>query len=132
MERTLFIIKPDAVGSKFSGRILGMVENAGFRIVELRMFQFDSKTASEFYAMHKEKSFFNDLLTFVTSSKCIACVLEKENAISDLRKLVGETDPSKSPLTTIRRRYGTDIQMNAVHASDSMENAKREINILFG
>ncbi|TET19585.1 MAG: nucleoside-diphosphate kinase [Candidatus Cloacimonadota bacterium] len=132
MEQTLFIIKPDAVGSKCSGRILEMVENAGFRIIELRMFQFDSKTASEFYAMHKEKPFFNDLLTFVTSSKCIACVLEKENAISDLRTLVGETDPSKSPPATIRRCFGTDIQMNAVHASDSMENAKREIDILFG
>lgn len=131
MERTLFIIKPDAVGRGFSGKILEMVENVGFRIDELKMFQFNNETACTFYAIHKDKPFFNDLVKFVTSSKCIACVLEKENAVSELRKLVGETDPLKSPPGTIRRCYGTDIQMNSVHASDSIENAEREITIIF-
>lgn len=132
MEQTLFIIKPDAVKRNVVGKILEMVEDEEFKIVQLKMLRFDIKTASDFYAIHKEKSFFNELINFITSSECVISMLEKENAVSELRKLVGETDPLKSPPGTIRRCYGTDIQKNAVHASDSIENAEKEISILFG
>ena len=132
MERTLFIIKPDAVKRNVVGKILEMVEDKEFKIVQLKMLRIDIKTASDFYAIHKEKSFFNKLINFITSSECVISVLEKENGVSELRKLVGETDPLKSPPGTIRKCYGTDIQKNAVHASDSIENAEKEISILFG
>lgn len=132
MERTALFIKPEAVKNHTTGKILGIIENAGFTLVELKMFQFDKKRAERFYAIHRGKPFFDDLIAFVTSSPCVACVLEKQNAVADLRKLVGETDPLKSPPGSIRRCYGTDIQRNAVHASDSHENAEKEITILFG
>lgn len=132
MEKTLFIIKPDAVKRNCAGEILSIIETEGFTIERMKMFQMDNGTACNFYAIHKEKPFFKDLISFITSSRCVACVLEKENAVGDLRKLVGETDPLKSLPGTIRRCFGTDVQMNGVHASDSIENAKKEISILFG
>lgn len=132
MEKTLFFIKPDAVKRNIVGKILKIVEEEGFKIVQLKMLRFSKKTASNFYAIHKRKPFFDDLIKYITSSECAASVLGKENAVNELRKLVGETDPLKSPPGTIRRCYGTDIQRNAVHASDSVENAKIEISIIFG
>ena len=132
MERTLFVIKPDALKKDFTGKILEIAEEEGFKIIQLKMLKFDKDTAEDFYSVHKGKSFFYDLISYITSSECVACVLEKENAVKKLRKLVGETDPLKSPPGTIRRCYGTDIQRNAVHASDSVENAEREISIVFG
>jgi nucleoside-diphosphate kinase len=132
MEQTLFILKPDVVKRNLIGKILSIIETEGYTITKMKMMAMDKETASRFYSIHKEKSFFGDLITFITSSQCIACVLEKENAVGDLRKLIGETDPLKSPPDSIRRCFGTDIQMNGVHASDSIENAKREISILFG
>lgn len=131
MERTALFIKPAAVSRNVTGKILSIIEDADFTIVQLKMFRFSKEMAEQFYAIHKDKPFFSDLISFVTSSPCVACILEKENAVADLRKLVGETDPLKSPPGSIRRCYGTDIQRNAVHASDSIENAKREITILF-
>jgi nucleoside-diphosphate kinase len=131
MERTALFIKPEAVKRHATGEILSIVEQAGFTIAELKMFRFSKEMAERFYAIHRGKAFFADLISFVISSLCVACVLEKENAVADLRKLVGETDPLKSPPGTIRRCYGTDIQRNAVHASDSVENAQKEISILF-
>lgn len=132
MEKTLFFIKPEAVKKNIVGKILSMVEDEEFRIIRLKMLKFDEKTASDFYAVHRGKPFFNELIRYITSSECIASVLEREDAVSVLRRLVGETDPLKSLPGTIRRCYGTDIQRNAVHASDSVENAKREISIIFG
>ena len=132
MEKTFFMIKPDAVKKNFIGKILSMVEDAGFVISQLKMFKFDKKTASIFYEIHKEKPFFNDLVTFITSSTTVVSILKKNNAVKSLRKLVGATNPLKATPGTIRRCYGTDIQRNAVHASDSTENAKREISIIFG
>ena len=131
MERTALFIKPEAVKGNSTGKILSIIEDKGFTMVKLKMFRFSSEMAEQFYAIHKEKPFFADLVSFVTSSPCVACILEKENAVADLRKLVGETDPLKSPPGTIRHSFGTDIQRNAVHASDSVENAKREMTILF-
>lgn len=132
MEKTLFFIKPDAVKRNIVGKILKIVEEEGFKIVQLKMLRFSKKIASNFYVIHKRKPFFDELIKYITSSECVASVLGKENAVNELRKLVGETDPLKSPLGTIRRCYGTDIQRNAVHASDSVENARREISIIFG
>ncbi len=132
MERTALFIKPEAVRNHTAGKILSIIENAGFALMELKMFRFSKEQAEQFYAIHREKPFFNDLIAFVTSGPCVACVLEKEHAVSDLRSLVGETDPLKSPPGSIRRCFGTDIQRNAVHASDSIENAGKEITILFG
>lgn len=132
MEKTLFFIKPDAVKRNIVGKILEIIEAEKFKILQLKMMRFDKELASNFYAIHKRKPFFNDLIKYITSSECVASVLGKENAVNELRKLVGETDPLKSPPGTIRRCYGTDIQRNAVHASDSAENAKREISIIFG
>lgn len=131
MERTALFIKPEAVRRNCTGKILTIIEDAGFTVAKLRMFRFSEEMAARFYAIHKAKPFFNDLIAFITSAPCVACVLEKENAVADLRKLVGETDPLKSPPGTIRRCFGTDIQRNGVHASDSVENAKKEITILF-
>lgn len=132
MERTALFVKPEAVKRQTTGKIISIIEDAGFTIIELKMLRFTRKMAEEFYAIHRGKPFFEDLIAFVTSAPCVACVLEKENAVADLRRLVGETDPLQSPPGTIRRCFGTDIQRNGVHASDSVENAKKEMAILFG
>jgi nucleoside-diphosphate kinase len=132
MERTALFIKPVAVKNHATGKILTIIEDAGFTVVKLKMFRFSKEMAERFYAVHREKPFFQDLISFVTSGPCVGCILEKEDAVADLRKLVGETDPLQSPPGTIRRCFGTDIQRNGVHASDSSENAKKEISILFG
>jgi len=132
MEKTLFIIKPDAVRRNIIGKILFIVEEKKFKITNLRMVTFSEETAKEFYAIHREKPFFKELIKFITSSSSVCCLLERKNAVFELRKLVGLTDPLKSPPETVRRCYGTNIQMNAVHASDTVENAKREIDIIFG
>jgi len=131
METTLFIIKPDAVERRVIGKILAAVEDSGFKIIRMRMVTLNEDLARKFYAIHKDKHFFNDLIRFMTSRESVVCVLEKENAVTELRKLVGETDPLKSLPGTIRRCFGTDIQMNGVHASDSAENARKEIYIMF-
>ncbi len=132
MGKTLFIIKPDAVKSNMTGKVLAIVENDGFKITRMRMLRFGDELAKRFYAIHKDKPFFDELIKFMTSSECVVCVLEKENAVYELRKLVGGTDPLESSPGTIRRCYGSNIQMNAVHASDSDENAGKEISLVFG
>ncbi len=132
LERTLLIIKPDAVKAKKIGRIIEMVEDAGFQIVDIKMLRWTKEEASEFYAVHREKPFFDGLVEFMTSGAIVALLLERENAIVTLRKLVGATDPTKAEPCTIRALYGTDTRRNAVHASDSPESAEFEINLLFG
>lgn len=131
MERTLSIIKPDAVKQKVSGKILSLFEENGFKIVALRKTVLTREQAKEFYAVHKDKKFYGELVDFMTSGPCIAMVLEKENAIADNRKLMGATNPLEAENGTIRKLYGKSIDSNAVHGSDSPENAVNEISFFF-
>lgn len=132
MERTLLIIKPDAVAAGNAGNILAMLEGAGgFTVRAMRMVHQDAESAGKFYEVHKERPFFGELVDFMTSGPCIPMVLEKENAISDLRKFIGATNPAEAEEGTVRKLYATNIQNNAVHASDSPESASKEIPHFF-
>jgi nucleoside-diphosphate kinase len=131
IQKTLTILKPDVVRRDLIGEIICRFQTAGFKILAIRMEHLDAQRAGGFYAVHKEKPFFKDLISFMTSGPCIPMVLEKENAIEDLRTLIGATDSKKAACGTIRQNYGTDVQENAVHASDSEENAKIEIGYFF-
>lgn len=129
--RTLTMIKPDAMNRGYAGAILDMISKAGFRIVAMKQTKLSIEKAGEFYAIHKERPFYNDLVTFMSSGPIIAAILEKENAVADFRKLIGATDPSKADEGTIRKLYATSIGENAVHGSDSDENAKIEGDFFF-
>ncbi len=130
-EQTLLLLKPNAVISGNIGNILKIIEDNSFDILQMEMMTMDIDTAEIFYSEHQEKAFFDKLIQFMTSDRSIAIILEKENAVSDLRNICGDTDPYKAETGTIRKLYGLDVTKNAVHASDSNENATREINILF-
>lgn len=130
-ERTLTIIKPDAIKKKCFGSILQVLLDKGFEIVALKHLKLTKEQAQGFYEVHKEKPFFNELVDFMTSEKVIVCCLERENAVSYLREVMGATDPNKALPSTIRANFGSDIQRNAIHGSDTVENAKREINYFF-
>lgn len=132
MQQTLAIIKPDAVAAKASGKIIDMIEQHGFAIKRLEKRDIDSATAERFYAVHKGKPFFEELITFMTSGPAVVMVLEKENAIQAWRDLMGSTDPQKAPAGSIRQLFGTDIGKNATHGSDAPETAAYEINVMFG
>jgi nucleoside-diphosphate kinase len=129
--RTLAIIKPDAVEKGYSGIIIAMIIEAGFKIKALKMVHLTKSSAEGFYAVHKERPFFNELVKFMTSGPCIPIALEKENAVEDYRKLIGATDPAKAEEGTVRKLFAVDIQQNAVHGSDSDENALKEIAHFF-
>jgi nucleoside-diphosphate kinase len=132
VERTLLIIKPDAVAARNSGNILALLEGkGGFTVRALRMEHLTRKSAEKFYAVHREQRFFRDLVEFMTSGPCIPMVLEREDAIAGLRKFIGATDPANAPEGSIRALYGTSIQNNAVHASDSASTASAEIPHFF-
>lgn len=131
MERTLLMIKPDATSRNLIGRILAMVEENGFKIVAIRNKHFSREEAERFYEVHRDKPFFNDLVDYITSGMVVGVMLERENAVEKLRELVGATDPKKARLGTIRAVYGESIERNAVHASDSYENAQRELSFFF-
>jgi nucleoside-diphosphate kinase len=113
------------------GEIIHRFELAGFKIVAMRMGRLKKDRAEGFYHVHSDKPFFDELVEFMTSGPCVPMVLEKENAIEDLRALIGVTDSKKAATGTIRQNFGTDIQCNAVHASDSVENARFEVNYFF-
>ncbi len=132
MSRTLMIIKPDAVSRNLIGEVVRRVEQAGFRVVEMKMARLTRPQAAEFYAVHKERPFYNDLLTFMTSDRVVPMVLERDDAVAHLRKVIGATDPARAEPGTIRKAFATNVQNNAVHASDSPENAAREIAFFFG
>ena len=132
MERTLMMVKPDAVGKNAIGAILQRVESEGFLVRELRMTQLSNEQGQDFYEVHKERSFFAELVSFMTSGPAVPMVLERDNAVAHLRQFIGETDSTKAAAGTIRSDFGTDVQCNAVHASDSLENAVREIDFFFG
>ena len=131
LKRTLSIIKPDAIKSKYQGKILDLLENTGFRIVAQKKIKLSKNQAQKFYDVHKEKSFFNELVEFMISDFISVQVLEAENAVFFYRELMGNTDPSKADLGTIRKLYGSNIQCNAVHGSDSEETASKEISFFF-
>ncbi len=125
------IIKPDAVARNAIGEILRRVEAEGFVLCYLHMRQLTREQAEGFYAVHKERPFFADLVEFMISGPVVPVVLEREHAVAHLRQFIGETDSSKAAPGTIRRDFGTSVQCNAVHASDSLENAAREIAFIF-
>ncbi len=131
MERTLLIIKPDAVARNAIGEVLRRLEGEGFVIRELRMTTLTQERARAFYDVHRSRPFFADLVEFMTSGPVVPTVLEREAAVTHLRKFIGETDSTQAAKGTIRREIGTDVQCNAVHASDSTENAAREIDFFF-
>jgi nucleoside-diphosphate kinase len=130
-ERTLSIIKPDAVGAGNAGKILAHLEQAGFRIAALKKLHLTRPQAEGFYAVHRERPFFGALTTFMTEGPVIAMVLEAEDAIRKLRDVMGATDSKKAAPGTIRNLYGADIERNAVHGSDAPETARFEIGYFF-
>lgn len=128
---TLTMIKPEAVTDGFSGPIIRMIEEAGFSIIGMKMTRLTLERAGQFYAVHKERPFYNSLCEYMSSGKIIAMVLKKENAIADFRKLIGATDPEQAEEGTIRKLYAKSLQSNAVHGSDSDENARIEAGFFF-
>jgi len=131
MERTLLIIKPDATERRLIGEILRRVETAHFRIAQLKLVELSVEDAREFYAIHNGKPFFDGLVEYMSSGAAVVAVLEKDNAVIDLRTLVGATDPTEAPLGTIRHDFGLDVKRNSVHASDAVDTAETEIRFLF-
>lgn len=131
LERTFFIIKPDAVEKKTVGAILQKIEEAGFQIAGLRRMHLARPVAEGFYAVHKARPFFGELVDFMTRSPVVVGVLEKDNAVAAWRALMGATDPAKAEPGTIRKLFGANVGENATHGSDSLENAKIEIAYFF-
>lgn len=129
---TFTMIKPDAVENGHIGAILGQIDQAGFRISALEMTQLTTEQAQDFYAVHKERPFFQDLVEYMTSGPVVAAILEKDNAVEDFRKLIGATDPANAEEGTIRKKYASSIAANAIHGSDSDENAQIEAGFFFG
>ena len=130
-ERTLGIIKPDAVQAKQSGLILQLIELNGFSIVEMRKMTLSKSEAEAFYAVHKERPFFGELVQYISSGPVIVVALEKENAIQDWRTLMGATNPAQASVGTLRRMFGTHIGSNATHGSDSPQTAATELAFFF-
>ncbi len=128
---TLTMIKPVAVKNGYTGKILEKITSAGFRIQALKMLRMSKADAEKFYEVHKERPFYGELTDFMSSGPIVAAVLEKENAVEDYRKLIGATNPENAEEGTIRKMYATDIQANAVHGSDSDENAEIEASFFF-
>ena len=131
MERSLVLIKPDAMERGLGGTIIGRLQQQGLKLLALKMLHVDEDLAKRHYAIHKDKPFFNDLVEYITSTPIIACVFEGEGAIEKIRWIMGATDPAKAEVGTIRADFGLDIQKNATHASDSEENARKEIGLFF-
>jgi nucleoside-diphosphate kinase len=131
IERTLAIIKPNAVANKHVGKIIDIIENHTFDILRIQKMQLTSDRARTFYAIHKEKPFFDELITFITSGPIIVMALEKENAIAEWRNTMGNTNPALAQKGTIRNLFGTNITMNTVHGSDTQETAQKELAFFF-
>lgn len=130
-EKTLSIIKPDAVKKNLIGKIIERFENNGLKVVAAKMVHLSKKQAEQFYAIHKERPFFNDLVTFMSSGPVLVQVLEGDNAISKNREVMGATDPAKANPGTIRKDFAESLDKNAVHGSDAPETAKEEISFFF-
>lgn len=125
--KTLAIIKPDAVGNGFTGKIIDRIIEAGFKVQAARLIHLSREKAEGFYAIHKERPFYNDLVDFMTSGPCMPMALEKEDAVNSFRSLIGATNPADAEAGTIRKDFAENIQNNAVHGSDSDKNAQKEI-----
>lgn len=125
------MIKPDAMRNGHAGAVLDMIIKGGFKIISLKQIKLTAENAGQFYAVHNERPFYGELVEFMSSGVIIAAILEKENAVADFRTLIGATDPSKADEGTIRKAYATSIGENAVHGSDSDENAAIEGNFFF-
>ena len=128
---TFAIIKPNAVRTGKTGPILAMINENGFDIAAMRMVRMTLHQAESFYSVHKEKSFFEDLVEFMISGPVVVMILKHENAVETFRKLIGATDPEKAEEGTIRKKFAVSVQMNAVHGSDSVENAIKEADFFF-
>lgn len=131
MSRTLAILKPDCVRKNLIGKVISHIQDAGFKILAMKMIHLTEDSAKGFYEIHKERPFFNELIAYMTSGPCVPIALEKENAVEDFRKIIGATDPAKAEEGTIRKLYAENIQENIVHGSDSDENAAKEISHFF-
>ena len=131
MERTLAIIKPDAVRAKNAGKIIDRIEKEGFTIVGIKKLHLSKQQAEDFYAIHKGKPFFVELVEFMSSDPVVVMVLEKDNAIQAWRDLMGSTDPVKAVSNTMRKLYGTNVGVNATHGSDTPQTAATEVRFFF-
>ncbi len=131
MERSLVIIKPDAMDRCLVGAIIGRLENLGLKLVALRMLQMDKALAREHYSIHEDKPFFNNLVNYISSAPIIAIVFEGEKVVEVIREAIGPTDPARAEVGTIRGDFGLDIERNTIHGSDSVETAEKEINLFF-
>lgn len=132
MEKSLVLIKPDAMQRNLAGKIISRLEEAGLKLNALKMLHMDQELAQRHYAIHQDKPFFANLVSYITSAPIVALVLSGENAVTLIRETMGPTDPAKAPPGTIRGDFGLDIERNSVHGSDSPQNAEVEINIFFG
>lgn len=130
-KRTLTIIKPDAVKNQHTGKIIDAIIEDGFTVKAMKMIHLTTEEASQFYEVHKERPFFKDLVEFMTSGPCVPMILEGENAVENFRKLIGATNPAEAAEGTIRARFAKSIDANAIHGSDSDENALREGSFFF-
>ncbi|MDZ4723954.1 MAG: nucleoside-diphosphate kinase [candidate division Zixibacteria bacterium] len=131
MSKTLLIVKPDATERNLIGHVLNRLEKARFKVTEMKMIRLTPSQARTFYAVHEGKPFLGGLVAFMTSGPVVPMALEKENAVEDLRALIGATNPAKAACGTLRQEIGVDIEKNSVHASDSDDNAKKEIAFFF-
>ena len=131
MERSLVLIKPDAMQRRLAGTIISRLEGQGLKPVALKMLHLDKALAERHYAIHADKPFFGDLISYITSTPIIAIVFEGEGAVETIRKIMGATDPTQAEPGTIRDDFGSDIEHNVVHGSDSVETAEEEIKLFF-
>ena len=130
-ERTLAILKPDCVQKNYIGKVISHLLKAGFKIVGMKMLKLNKQTAGEFYAVHKQRPFYTNLVEFMTENRVVVLALETENAVDYLRKVIGATDPAEAEADTIRKLYADSKERNIIHASDSLDNAKIEVNFFF-
>jgi nucleoside-diphosphate kinase len=131
MEKSLVLVKPDAMRRELAGAIIARLQSEGLRLAALRMLHMSKDLASRHYAVHRKKPFFNELVEYITSTPIVAAVFEGERAVERIRKVMGATDPAKAAPGTIRKDFGIDLQQNSVHGSDSVENAKIEVALFF-
>ena len=131
IERTFGIVKPDAVAKNAIGGVIALIEAAGLKVLGLKMVKLSQAQAEGFYAVHKARPFYPDLVRFMTSGPCVVMALEGESAVSRYREVMGPTDSKKAPAGTIRNKYGTDIERNAVHGSDGPDTARAELAFFF-
>ena len=131
MERSLVLIKPDAIKRELGGAIISRLQEKGLKLVALKMLHMDKALAERHYAVHRDKPFFTDVVNYITSSPIIALVLDGDGAVELIRQTMGATDPAKAEAGTIRADFGLNVESNSTHASDSVENAEQEIRLFF-